>query len=109
MTDPTNSWYTGELNFFDYRIIPLASKLKDSIVFGCSKSSDDYYTYATTNRNEWKIRGKDIVHEMIHKIQKEEKEQELNTKKILMPRRSVSATTTRTSSSSSTSNSNIRK
>ena len=92
---------------FDYRIIPLATKLKDSGVFGSSKSSDDYYINATTNRNEWKIRGKDIVYEMIH--QKEEKEQELNTKKILMPRSSLSSTTTSTSSSSSSSNSNICK
>jgi hypothetical protein len=34
--DPSEFWYQGELDFFDYYIIPLAKKLKDCNVFGVS-------------------------------------------------------------------------
>jgi hypothetical protein len=40
-------------------IIPLAKKLKDCGVFGVS--SDEYLDYATANRTEWEIKGKEIV------------------------------------------------
>lgn len=65
--DPTINWYEGELNFFDYYIIPLAKKLKDCGVFGVS--SDEYLNYAQTNRNEFAERGKAVIEEMIQKYQ----------------------------------------
>eukprot|EP00978_Attheya_sp_CCMP212_P048792 scaffold575356_cov102-Attheya_sp.AAC.1 len=33
-TDSTLGWYEGQISFFDGYIIPLATKLKDSGVFG---------------------------------------------------------------------------
>lgn len=60
--NPSEGWYDGEIAFFDFYIIPLAKKLKDCGVFG--KSSDEYLKYAMANREEWEVRGKDIVAEM---------------------------------------------
>ena len=57
--DPSINWYQGELDFFDYYLIPLAKKLESCGVFGVS--SDEYLDYAIANRNEWKIKGHDIV------------------------------------------------
>lgn len=57
--DPTDSWYKGELQFFDYYVIPLAEKLSECGVFGVS--SDEYLNYAIMNRNEWEKKGKDVV------------------------------------------------
>ncbi len=58
-TDPTDSWYKGELGFFDFYVIPLAEKLAECGVFGVS--SDEYLNYAIMNRNEWEKKGKDVV------------------------------------------------
>jgi class 3 adenylate cyclase len=63
--DPSESWYVGEMGFFDFYIIPLAKKLKDCGVFGVS--SDEYLNYAQRNRKEWEDRGRDVVHEMVEK------------------------------------------
>mmetsp|Transcript_22665 Transcript_22665/g.50613 ORF Transcript_22665/g.50613 Transcript_22665/m.50613 type:complete len:1177 (+) Transcript_22665:27-3557(+) len=57
--DPTESWYKGELGFFDFYIIPLAQKLSECGVFGVS--SDEYLNYALMNRNEWEKKGMDVV------------------------------------------------
>lgn len=57
--DPSEFWYTGEMGFFDYYIIPLANKLKTCGVFGVS--SDEYLTYAIKNRKEWEARGREYV------------------------------------------------
>ena len=67
-TDPSINWYKGELGFFDFYIIPLAKKLKKCGVFGVS--SDEYLNYALTNRQEWQDRGKEVVEEMLHAIQR---------------------------------------
>jgi hypothetical protein len=64
-TDPSINWYNGEIGFFDFYIIPLARKLKECGVFGVS--SDEYLNYAIKNRQEWEIRGKEVVSEMIEK------------------------------------------
>jgi len=69
-TDPSLTWYKGELGFFDYYVIPLAEKLADCGVFG--KSSDEYLNYAQKNRREWEIRGEEVVQEMVESIRKEE-------------------------------------
>ena len=65
--NPADFWYQGEIGFFDFYIIPLAKKLKDCGVFGVS--SDEYLNYATSNRNEWKVRGSELVAEMMEQIQ----------------------------------------
>jgi hypothetical protein len=67
--DPSETWYMGEIGFFDFYIVPLAKKLKECGVFG--KSSDEYLDYAIQNRNEWAMKGRKIVAEMIAKAQKE--------------------------------------
>jgi len=61
--DPSGGWYKGEMGFFDFYIIPLAKKLKDCGVFGVS--SDEYLIYAQKNRQEWELRGQEVVAEMI--------------------------------------------
>lgn len=64
--DPTDTWYQGELGFYDYYIIPLANKLKECGVFGIS--STEYLQYALSNRSEWQARGKEIVAEMKERV-----------------------------------------
>jgi hypothetical protein len=66
-SDPAESWYKGEMGFFDFYIIPLAKKLKDCGVFGVS--SDEYLNYAIRNRKEWEARGQEITAEMVEKVQ----------------------------------------
>ena len=65
-TNPADFWYQGEIGFFDFYIIPLAKKLKDCGVFGVS--SDEYLNYAMKNREEWEIRGKEVVMEMVEAV-----------------------------------------
>ena len=57
--DPSESWYKGEIGFYDFYIIPLAKKLKECGVFGVS--SDEYLQYAQSNRHEWERKGKDLL------------------------------------------------
>ena len=67
--NPAESWYRGELGFYDFYIIPLAKKLKDCGVFGVS--SDEYLNYAEKNRKEWEERGEEVVAQMIEKANTE--------------------------------------
>ena len=64
--DPSDFWYQGEIGFFDYYIIPLVKKLKDCGVFGVS--SDEYLNYALKKRQEWELRGEEVVAIMVKKI-----------------------------------------
>jgi hypothetical protein len=57
--DPSESWYQGELGFFDFYLIPLGNKLKYCGVFGVA--SDEYLNYAVANRLEWERKGKEVV------------------------------------------------
>jgi len=66
--DPSIGWYKGEIGFFDFYIIPLAKKLKDCGVFG--KSSDEYLTYATQNRQEWEARGEALTAELLERTKR---------------------------------------
>jgi hypothetical protein len=66
-SNPADSWYKGEIGFFDFYIIPLAKKLKDCGVFGVS--SDEYLSYAEQNRLEWEQRGEEIVREMVAAVE----------------------------------------
>lgn len=63
--DPADFWYKGELGFFDFYILPLAKKLSDCGVFGVS--SDEYLNYAMKNREEWELKGEEIVEGMVKK------------------------------------------
>jgi hypothetical protein len=63
--NPCDTWYRGELGFFDFYVIPLANKLKDCGVFGVS--SDEYLNYAQKNRAEWELRGQEIVSTLVDK------------------------------------------
>lgn len=67
---PADSWYGGEVWFFDNYIIPLAKKLKYCGVFGVS--CDEFLDYAVDNRNEWERRGKEIVSQFLAEIEEEE-------------------------------------
>jgi hypothetical protein len=64
--DPSMSWYEGELWFFDNYIIPLASKLRECQVFGVS--CDEFLDFATENRKEWEVKGRDIVAQMVEDV-----------------------------------------
>jgi hypothetical protein len=57
--DPSEGWYQGEIGFFDFYIIPLAKKLETCGVFGVS--SLEYMSYAQANRQEWVLKGENIV------------------------------------------------
>ena len=54
-------------SFFDFYVIPLAKKLQECQVFGVS--SDEYLTYAVSNRREWEEKGKTIIKEMVSDLQ----------------------------------------
>jgi 3'5'-cyclic nucleotide phosphodiesterase len=63
--NPADTWYQGEIGFFDYYIIPLAQKLFECGCFGVS--SDEYLNYALQNRHEWEIKGREVISEYVEK------------------------------------------
>jgi hypothetical protein len=65
-TNPADNWYKGEMGFFDFYIIPLAKKLKECGVFGVA--SDEYLSYAMNKRQEWELRGQEVVESMIESV-----------------------------------------
>jgi len=65
--NPADNWYLGELGFYDFYIIPLATKIKQCQVFGVS--SDEYLSYALQNRAEWEERGKGLVEDMAKRME----------------------------------------
>ena len=67
--NPVDSWYQGEIGFFDFYVLPLAKKLKDCGVFGVS--SDEFLNYAKSNRKEWEAKGKHVVDEYVERYNKE--------------------------------------
>merc|ERR1712032_1141272 len=68
--DPSTFWYKSEIGFYDFYVIPLAKKLKDCGVFGVT--SDEYLDYAVKNREEWKVKGEEIVKRMLQKIDEDD-------------------------------------
>jgi class 3 adenylate cyclase len=64
-TNPVDTWYKGEMGFFDFYIIPLAEKLNECGVFGVS--SDENLMYARENRREWELKGQEVVAMMVNK------------------------------------------
>jgi 3'5'-cyclic nucleotide phosphodiesterase/Adenylate and Guanylate cyclase catalytic domain len=61
-SNPAAGWYTGEIQFFDNYIIPLAQKLHECGVFGVSYHES--LNYAQQNLVEWKQKGHDVVREL---------------------------------------------
>lgn len=68
-TDPSIGWYKGELGFFDYYVVPLAKKLDTCGVFGVS--SDEFLIYAMQNRQEWELKGEQLVQDYLKKYNNE--------------------------------------
>lgn len=64
-----DSWYKGEIGFFDFYIIPLSKKLRDCGVFG--PTSDENLNYATNNRNMWVKTGEEITKKMLERVESE--------------------------------------
>jgi hypothetical protein len=62
-SDSSIGWFEGEIGFYDFYIIPLARKLKESGVFGVS--SDEYLQYALENRQEWELKGRQVCEAML--------------------------------------------
>ena len=85
--DPSESWYQGEMGFYDFYIIPLAKKLKDCGVFGVS--SAEYLNYAIRNRKEWEERGKEIVDEMVEMVNKKNSTPRAQATSIPSPQKNV--------------------
>ncbi|CAB9511086.1 Receptor-type guanylate cyclase gcy [Seminavis robusta] len=65
--DPTDSWYKGEIWFFDNYVIPLTQKLDECGVFGVA--SDECLHHALENRKEWVLKGEAVVAEMAKRCQ----------------------------------------
>jgi class 3 adenylate cyclase len=63
--DPSELWYLGELEFFDFCIIPLATKIRECGAFGVT--GDEYLACAIKNRQEWEVEGEDVVASMLEK------------------------------------------
>eukprot|EP00980_Cylindrotheca_fusiformis_P009594 scaffold2123_cov96-Cylindrotheca_fusiformis.AAC.7 len=72
-SDPSESWYKGEIGFFDFYVIPLAKKLESCGVFGVS--SHEYLSYAQSNRDEWVREGERMVKEYLAKYKEMVKDQ----------------------------------
>lgn len=68
-SNPADSWYKGDIGFFDFYIIPLSKKLRDCGVFG--PTSDENLNYATNNRNMWVKNGEQITKEMLERAERE--------------------------------------
>eukprot|EP00980_Cylindrotheca_fusiformis_P031380 scaffold26280_cov137-Cylindrotheca_fusiformis.AAC.2 len=66
-SDPSKTWYRGEIGFFDFYVIPLAKKLESCGVFGVS--SHEYLSYATSNREEWAREGEKLVQQYVAKYE----------------------------------------
>jgi hypothetical protein len=73
--DPSESWFEGEIWFYDNYVIPLAGKLRECGVFGVS--CDEYLNYAQQNRFEWERKGRDMVAEMKARAVKDAKQKGL--------------------------------
>ena len=72
--DPAETWYEGEIMFFDKYIIPLAQKLDECGVFGVS--SDEYLNYANMNRKLWAIKGDELVDKFIANREKNARQED---------------------------------
>lgn len=74
-SNPADSWYKGELGFYDFYIIPLSKKLRDCGVFG--PTSDENLNYAVNNRQMWEKQGQKITEDMHKRVEAEYNQQRL--------------------------------
>jgi hypothetical protein len=63
--DPAESWYAGELAFFDKFVIPLATRLRDCGIFGGARTGEEYLRMAIENRRLWASNGQNILRDMV--------------------------------------------
>jgi hypothetical protein len=68
--DPTETWYKGEFEFFDFYIIPLAKKLNECGIHG--ESSAEYLNNAIENRKLWEEKGESLVARYLAELKREE-------------------------------------
>lgn len=61
--DPSQTWYQGELSFFDNYVIPLAKNLKECAVFGVA--GEEYLNYAIANRRDWELKGQGVIQDYL--------------------------------------------
>lgn len=73
-TNPGDSWYKGEIAFLQSYVIPLATKLRDCGVYG--SIGEEYLRCAELNLAEWKLKGPDLVEEMIVSYQEHKQQQD---------------------------------
>jgi hypothetical protein len=66
-SDPSESWYKGELGFYDFHIIPLLTKIKETGVLGSAASV--LLQNAKNNRLEWEKAGKEKCTAMQERVQ----------------------------------------
>jgi hypothetical protein len=62
--DPTETWYRGDIGFFDFYIIPLAKKLVNCGVLD-QRKAESLLNNAVANRHEWEKHGEEIVAQYI--------------------------------------------
>jgi class 3 adenylate cyclase len=75
--DPSETWYQGELSFFDNYIIPLAKKLKECAVFGVS--GEEYLNYAIANRRDWELKGQVVVQDYLGEFKRRGRQRRIPT------------------------------
>lgn len=81
--DPSEGWYQGEIGFLDFYVIPLARKLDTCGVFGVS--SDEFAFYASENRKEWEVYGKDMVVQYLDEYHTQHPDSPMGSPKIVTP------------------------
>ena len=67
--DPTDGWYSNQINFFDFYIIPLAEKMDACGVFG--HNSTVFLYFAMENKRRWMREGQQITDEMVQTVGRE--------------------------------------
>jgi 3'5'-cyclic nucleotide phosphodiesterase/Adenylate and Guanylate cyclase catalytic domain len=60
--DPATNWYKGEIGFYEFYIIPLATKVHKSGIFGSGGKT--YVEYAKDNMVQWSDKGMEALRVM---------------------------------------------
>lgn len=66
-SDPSENWYKGEFGFYDFHIIPLLMKIKETGVLGLA--ADVLLQNARNNRLEWEKAGEERCTSMQERVQ----------------------------------------
>ena len=67
LPNPALAWHKWKLNFFDKHVLVLARNLKASGVVDAA-TGEEYWNYALANRQEWELKGGDIVEEYLSSV-----------------------------------------